>query len=336
MVNFCGKCGEKAKPDAKFCTNCGANLTNYEKTSGDVSNQNNTADIAPFVKESKLAENGYVETNSCPFCHNPSLDHYKQKKMGLLSKDVHICESCGAELQDENNKFKLINFNNKNSNIWQRYHNQKLSKEEWIRIGNGGLSDSELEIKERERQAEIARLKKQINDQAYLEFKKSLVAGTFDVPTISDAPIMLKKGEEAILYYENVSFREARAVRNSVSRYAGTSGKAMGIPLRSGMSATKSESHDEIRAIDTGTLTVTTKRLVFTGKIKNVNIPLNKIMSMTPYTDGIAVRSENKQKTQYFVNIGGVNFNYNIGGHKFKSEVNGTVLKCLIQGLLKK
>ncbi len=335
-MNFCGKCGTKAQPDAKFCTSCGANLLNYKDASSDAGKNINNADLAPFVKESKLVEKGYVETSICPFCHNSSLNHYKHKKMGLLNKDIHVCESCDAELEAVNDKFKLIKFNDMNSDIWTKYHMQLLTKKEWVRIGNGGLSDKEEKLKEQKKQAEIAKLKKQLYDGAYVEFKKSLIAGTFDVPTISDAPIMLKKGEDAILYYNNISFREARAVRSSVSRYAGTSGKAMGIPLRTGMSASKSESHDEIRTIDTGTLTVTTKRLVFAGNKKNVNLPLNKIMSMTPYSDGIAIRSENRQKTVYFVNVGGVNFNYNIGGHKFKSEVNGTVLKCLIQGLLKK
>jgi len=332
MVNYCPECGEKVTSDAKFCTNCGNPLLKNEEFEKDF-NQN------PVIKkDSTLPKSeGYLETTECPFCHNKTLDHYRYKKAVLFHKENYSCTNCGAKLSKEKNNFKLMNINNKQSNVWINYQNQTLTKTEWIRIGNGGLSDKDAQIKEQARQAEIARLQKEMNDTALIELKKSLTAGTFDLPTVVNSPIMLKKGEDAVIYYEGVTFREPRSVRVTKGGGGGTSFRvSKGVTVHTGRKASKSESHYEIKNIDIGTLTITTKRLVFTGSKKNVNIPLKKIISLTPYSNGIAVRTENKQKTQYFVNLNGVTFNYNMSNYQFKTDVDATVLQCLIQGLLKK
>lgn len=45
----------------------------------------------------------------------------------------------------------------------------------------------------------------------------------------------------------------------------------------------------ELRLLDSGTLYLTNKRIIFLGHKKNSNIKLDKILSVTPYSNGIEV-----------------------------------------------
>ena len=70
--------------------------------------------------------------------------------------------------------------------------------------------------------------------------------------------------------------------------------------FRMGSVAARSESRDELRDIDRGTLVLTNKRLIFIGSKRTTNIDLRKIISITAYKDGIASQRENKQKTDVY------------------------------------
>ncbi len=44
-----------------------------------------------------------------------------------------------------------------------------------------------------------------------------------------------------------------------------------------------------MKLIDTGTLYLTNKRIIFTGTKKNSNIRIDKVLDFTPYTDGVEI-----------------------------------------------
>ena len=58
---------------------------------------------------------------------------------------------------------------------------------------------------------------------------------------------------------------------------------------------------DEQRAIDLGTLVLTSKRLAFLGSVRTNSVDLGDLISLEHYTDGIAVHRERKQKTETYV-----------------------------------
>jgi hypothetical protein len=72
------------------------------------------------------------------------------------------------------------------------------------------------------------------------------------------------------------------------------SGSEPEVPIR------PSESHEELRLIDKGTLAVTNQRLVFVGKFRTVNVKLNKIVGVDVYQDALGLHFEGKEKTRYF------------------------------------
>ncbi len=125
---------------------------------------------------------------------------------------------------------------------------------------------------------------------------------------------------------------EPRAVRTG--GYVGPSFRvAKGVYLRVG--GFQSESHDELRNIDQGTLTLTNKRLVFSGNKRMVNIDLRKIVSIEPYSDGIGLKREGKEKIQYFTGINQAELTITVDDRVYKEPFSGLILNYLIEGLTK-
>ena len=90
-------------------------------------------------------------------------------------------------------------------------------------------------------------------------------------------PIVLQSSEELILALPQFTLVEPRAVRETSGAYGGPFFKvAKGVSLRFGGVKATSYSHDELTPIDTGIFTLTSRRLVFTGSKRNVNMGLAK------------------------------------------------------------
>ena len=49
---------------------------------------------------------------------------------------------------------------------------------------------------------------------------------------------------------------------------------------------------EEWKQIDLGTIYLTNKRIILLGHNKSANIKINKILSFTPYTDGIEITKD--------------------------------------------
>ena len=113
------------------------------------------------------------------------------------------------------------------------------------------------------------------------------------LPTIQ-SDIAIQKSEVLHFKIANVNWYELRSVRQRVS-YSGysTSFKvAKGFYLRSGSYRPQSYSVDTMKLIDTGTIYLTNKRIIFTGNKKNSNIRIDKILDFTPYSDGVEIGKE--------------------------------------------
>lgn len=114
-----------------------------------------------------------------------------------------------------------------------------------------------------------------------------------ELPAIQ-ANIVLQKSEHCYFQIGNVNWYEIRSVRQRVS-YSGYSTSfrvARGFYLRSGSYRPRSYSTDQMTLIDSGTVYLTNKRIIFTGNKKNSNIRLDKILNITPYSDGVEIDKE--------------------------------------------
>lgn len=114
-----------------------------------------------------------------------------------------------------------------------------------------------------------------------------------DLPVIQP-DIVIQKSEVCHMKIQRVNWYELRSVRQRTN-YIGYSTSfriAKGFYLRSGSSSTQSYSVDTMKLIDTGSLYLTSKRIIFTGTKKNTNIRIDKILNFTPHTDGLEIGKE--------------------------------------------
>jgi DNA-directed RNA polymerase subunit M/transcription elongation factor TFIIS len=306
---FCPECGKENDEDANFCQYCGTKFEYLEN--GNVNKLSNR-------HEQQIIDKSKTWIEKCPVCKKGHFFYHDQKGMlGLTTSHVYECENCGAIFKRKDENYQLNKVTDQSNSIWQEYGKQTLTEREWITIANGGLSDAKQE------DADI--------NTWLIDASNGNI--TF---TDTNSPVILKKNERALIVLSNIDLWEPRAVRQTRGAYGGPTFRiAKGVSFRVGSFAARSESHEELRTIDQGMLTLTNKRLVFTGTKRTTNIDLRKIVAIEPYSDGIASQRENKQKTEYFIGTNKTNLNVTSNGRNYTIPISGVVLKCLIEGLIK-
>jgi hypothetical protein len=121
------------------------------------------------------------------------------------------------------------------------------------------------------------------------EFFDKTEAGKIPIP---DTPLVLGTGETPVLH-EPSNLIEARATRV----YAGGGTRVQGIYVGGG----ESTSLQSLKELDSGTLTLTNKRLVFTGSMESRVVNIKDIVSVEARADAIEVSIANKAKRQVYV-----------------------------------
>jgi hypothetical protein len=298
----CPKCG--FEDEGNFCSRCGASLPK-----------------APIAKEEAAVPEA-AWTAKCPVCKSGQLKLATYKGLfGIKTTLSYKCTNCDAIFTPDGDKYKLTTVKDKSNPVWQNYGNKSLTEREWKTIASGGLSD------DRQHEADME------------QWLTALKEGKVSIKMICDSsPLLLKQKEELQVVLPNMALWEPRSVRQSVGGYGGPSFRiAKGVYWRLGAFGSQSESREELKAIDQGRFTLTNKRLIFSGAKRTIDINLNKIISIEPYSDGIAVRTSGRQKTQYFVSVDPerVRTTVTIDGREYKEPFTGLMLKYLIEGLVK-
>ena len=118
---------------------------------------------------------------------------------------------------------------------------------------------------------------------------------------ICDAvPAGFDHDEQILCVLPGVDLMELRAVRHSIRRgraYGGptiqlTRGLSVQLGASSSTGHSVSESFDELRQIDNGTLVLTTKRLAFLGSLRTYNSSLDDLIGVKDVGEGIQVHRE--------------------------------------------
>ena len=122
-----------------------------------------------------------------------------------------------------------------------------------------------------------------------MDFLDKINTGKFTPP---DTPLVLA-AEEIPLLHEPSTLIEARATRV----YAGGGTRVQGIYIGGGQST----SVQALKELDSGALTLTTKRLVFTGSMESRVANIKDIVSVENWTDAIEISTARKAKRQVYV-----------------------------------
>jgi len=106
-------------------------------------------------------------------------------------------------------------------------------------------------------------------------------------------PFNFQKGEELLWAFPGVQYYEVRTRRTFVGGSQGFSVRvARGVYYRVGGFRGEAVQNAETVLVDTGLVGVTQKHLYFAGPLKSFRVRFDKIVSFTPYSDGIGFQRD--------------------------------------------
>jgi len=126
-------------------------------------------------------------------------------------------------------------------------------------------------------------------------------------------PVALQKDEQIIWVFKDVKYFESKTRTQYVGGSQGVSVRVMkGVYYRASAFRGEPVQTTAMVNIDTGLLVVTNRHLTFVGPTKSIRIKYDKIISYTPYSDGIGIcRDAVTAKPQVFITNDG-RFAYNV------------------------
>lgn len=233
------------------------------------------ASAATSKTELKKLENKLTEIRSNSFLSEADL-----KKILISAFDFAVVEALEDDLLEESEEDALVSYM-KHFDLQQDDLNQENS---YTKLIQAGILRDILEGKISER----------VKIQGHLPFN-------------------LLKSERIIYVYNRVEYHEPR----SRTTYSGSSSGvnvriAKGVYYRIGGFKGTPQVTSQMTHVDTGVFAITNKHVYFTGSSKSFRVPYPKIVSFSPYTDGLGIqRDAASAKPQIFSGIDGW-FVYNL------------------------
>ena len=126
-------------------------------------------------------------------------------------------------------------------------------------------------------------------------------------------PFLLQKSEIIIWIFQNVSFYEQRTKTIYQGGSSGLSIRiAKGVYYRTGAFRGNPVQVSEMRPIGTGLFAISNKNIYFSSTSKSIKIPINKILTLNPYEDGVGIQKDGaSSKPQIYKDLDGW-FAYNL------------------------
>ena len=129
---------------------------------------------------------------------------------------------------------------------------------------------------------------------------RDLQNGVYPVCNVQ-LPIILGKNEHVLWAYNGVSMYMEKIERETIGRSGGFSFRVCkGVTYRVGQFKGHPIEHSRMNLEGNGALIVTNKNLIFYSQQKNNKVPYNKIVGITPYSDGIEVHKDGNARRLTF------------------------------------
>ena len=152
--------------------------------------------------------------------------------------------------------------------------------------------------------------------------------------------ILLKKGENLVFDIPGISYCEQRSVKFKGNTQGFSVRLMKGVSYRFGQFEGGTE--QRVVELDSGNLTLTNKRLIFSGSTKSIEYPISKIVSVNPLNNGVMINRSGKTKMEYFLNTTNLSFSLKISPdindtfeeETIKYKLTGYEFKELIQKIL--
>lgn len=202
------------------------------------------------------------------------IDKSEENFLNKLKEDLHLSTDFAIKLSDQ-----------VSGQFVQDFFNNAISDE---RLSPSEEEQFELICKNLNVNAKIDEKTKSILNR----YKLFWVIENAAIPEI-EVQISLEKNEKCY-FQTSCNWCEKRTVTQRVN-YGGTTAsiKIMkGVRYRVGTFKPQRITSEEWKQIDTGTMYLTNKRVIFLGQAKSLNIKLAKILSFTPYSDGVELTKD--------------------------------------------
>ena len=176
-------------------------------------------------------------------------------------------------------------------------------------MAKGGINDNEQQLIETYASSlgiNLNRLPMQYQNQSLAKIGEAAVLKDLQKGILPKnpltVPIMLGKGEVCLWVYDNVKLYQERITREFVGGNRGLSFRiAKGITYRTGSFKGRPIEKSFMENKGTGSLVITNKHFFFHCPTCSIKVPYNKLIGMTPYTDGLEIhKDEAKQKRIVF------------------------------------
>lgn len=126
-------------------------------------------------------------------------------------------------------------------------------------------------------------------------------------------PFNLKRGESLIWLFKGTHLFEEKIHRSYVGGYQGVSIRVMrGVYYRIGGFKGNPVETSRVEQVDEGVFGVTDEHVYFAGARKSLRVPYNKIVSFSPYSDGIGICKDGANSRNQIFKTGEGWFVYNL------------------------
>ena len=324
MTKYCTECGTQNLDEANFCSKCGKPLEEEDHSPFDAN--------SPLEIPQKYSLYNVKETSVCFNCNQNTLIQLK-KDVLLSSKVAYFCTNCGLALEKSGSSYKIVDILDRNNPMWKMHNVQQFKIEDWENIANGAFSKKDQSKRENEMEDLRERLFQLQMEQDISNISQDLIKGkTYLYPV--DSPAELKENEEAYFSIQDIILSEPEITKKTSFE---TSFKlSKGVTVKSGAKKTTRAPLKKLKEIDTGTLVITNKRVVFVGIKKTVSIDLRKIFSINIFKDGISIQRENKKRIEYFTGTDQKEMTFEIEGREQTFTLEGNIVRAMILGQMAK
>ncbi|MBN1139718.1 MAG: hypothetical protein JXM73_24305, partial [Anaerolineae bacterium] len=130
---------------------------------------------------------------------------------------------------------------------------------------------------------------------------------------VGSLPFNFQKAEKLIWLFQGVDYAEQRTTTRYQGSYQGVSLRvAKGVYYRTGGFRGNPIPVTATVTIDKGVLAVTQKHIYFAGSSKSFRIPYSKIVTITPFSDGIGIQRDAASAKPQLFTTGDGWFTYNL------------------------
>lgn len=205
---------------------------------------------------------------------NGTFEKSKEEFIDMLQKNLRLPDEIANKIIDEGRNHFL------DVHLKKLASNRKISPEEWDEF-MCYAKNLKVELKFDD-----------ATKHELIKFKLYWVIENGELP-VEEIDINLQKNEYCY-FTGNADWLENRTVTQRIN-YGGPvlRFKIMkGIYYRAGSVQVQRITTEQLLEIDFGMVYVTNKRIIFVGNKKNTNIHLSKILSVTPYSDGVGIEKD--------------------------------------------